>query len=127
MKELDESTCPQPPSQCRVSFQLPFNSSLCVKSFGAHLVMPKNISISMEVLVHEVTAKREMIGEEIGSPVVVMKESDDDDDNVGNEELEDNYFSCGHEEEDLEAIFENSLAPAFAGLVGDSFLVLRLG
>lgn len=24
MKELDESTCPQPPSQCRVSFQLPF-------------------------------------------------------------------------------------------------------
>ncbi|KAI5314391.1 hypothetical protein L3X38_043567 [Prunus dulcis] len=81
--EFDESAYPKPPFKCRVSFELPFNSSLCVKSFGAHLVMPEyeNVSTSMEGLIHEGTSKREIIGEDIGSPV------------------EDDYLSCEGDEE----------------------------
>ncbi|PQQ20659.1 hypothetical protein Pyn_04171 [Prunus yedoensis var. nudiflora] len=87
--EFDESAYPKPPFKCRVIFELPFNSSLCVKSFGAHLVMPEyeNVSTSMEVLIHEGTSKREIIGEDIGSPV------EDD------EDFEDDYLSCEDDEE----------------------------
>lgn len=47
----------------------------------------ENVSTSMEGLIHEGTSKREIIGEDIGSPV------EDD------EDFEDDYLSCEDDEE----------------------------